>query len=72
MEFELNVTTDINKFINDELAILNSNNDNNSEDEDNYVFNSKISTEFQIVVDRAALENLIKTAASEAKRKSKN
>ena len=72
MEFDFNISTD-------EFEKLNSNNnsedkvenDNYSEDEDDDVFNSKISTIFQIFADRRALENLIETAGSEAKRKSK-
>jgi hypothetical protein len=70
-EMDFNFSADVNDFINNEFKQLNSNTENNSEDEDNEDFNAKKSTEFQIVVDRKALENLIKTAGSEVKRKSK-
>ena len=66
-----NFSADVNDFINNQFKQLNSNTENKSEDEDNEDFNAKKSTEFQIVVDRKALENLIKTAGSEVKRKSK-
>jgi hypothetical protein len=71
-EMDLNFSSDVNDFINNEFKQLNSYTENNSEDEDNEDFNAKKSTEFQIVVDKKALENLINTAGSEAKRKRKN